>query len=227
MQRHYRTRALLLKSEPLGESHRLGHFLSPDLGLFRAALFGARNLHSKLGPYAVPFQHLEVWLYHQAQRDFWKVTEAREVEALEGLRDGLERFFAASVWAELALYSHSGGDWESSYRVLAGGLSLLSRWPEAEVRPLCVQFCLKWVQFLGYPFDLNAVSRDRSRAVRDILERGSADWLRDQVAAPLGEYGLCAELPLVETEVFRYLEQVVGRPLQSVRAWRQSIDRGG
>lgn len=217
----------MLKSEPLGETHRLGHFLSPDLGLFRAALFGARSLHSKLGPYAVPFQHLEVWLYHQAQRDSWKVTEAREVEALEGLRNGLQRFFAASVWAELALHSHSGGDWESSYRVLAGGFSLLSRWPEAEVRALSVQFCLKWVHFLGYPFDWNAVSRDRSRAVRDILEGGGTVWLRDQVAAPLGEYAPCAELPLVETEVFRYLEQVLGRSLQSVRAWRQSIESGG
>lgn len=218
MQRDHRTSALLLKSESLGEQHRLGTFLSADLGLFRAALFGARSLNSKLGAMAVPFQHLELWLYHQPVKNYWKVNDARPIGDWDGLRQDLDRYFAACLWAELALFSHAEGDWGASYRLMAESLTLLNSWPGTEVRMLNIQFCLRWVTFLGFPLDES--SPNRYKTAEKSLLKVDDSTLSGLVHSPLGDYEPIQDLGLVEEGIFRYLEEVMGRPLLTLKTWR-------
>lgn len=230
MQRNYHTQALLIKSEPLGDSHRKGTFLAPDLGLFQAAFFGARSLHSKLGPFAVPFQHLELWLYHQPVKNFWKVLDAREIQPLEGIRADLRRFYTASLWAELALYSHAEGDWQTSYRLLTEGLTLLAFWPSPEVRLLNLQFCLKWVTFLGFAGDF---SSSMAYKLTDFNHDNNEEWEKtkatrffDFVHEPLGRYQALEDIYSVEKALFHYLRELLGRQLLSLTGWDDMMEIG-
>ncbi len=220
MQRHHQTQALLLKSDALGETHRLGTFLSADLGLFRATFFGARSPNSRLGALAVPFQHLELWLYHQPVKNYWKVTDAREILPLDGLRQDLERYLAACLWAELALYSHAEGDWAASYQHLAEALTLLNSWPPSEVRPLNIQFCLRWVAFLGYPVTFHDAKSDKIGEKKHIIVEPES--LGALIRSPLGEYPPVNNPALVEDRIFQYLEEVLGRTLLTLKSWRQA-----
>lgn len=99
---------------------------------------------------AVPYHRGAAELYHDPVKDHWRLTSFDVADTHEGLRENLERFYAASVWAEILLKSHGGGeDSEALFDLAAEALAKLSRIPGDIVDRLTVLFLWRFLEIDG------------------------------------------------------------------------------
>ncbi|MBN1836828.1 MAG: DNA repair protein RecO [Spirochaetales bacterium] len=143
------TPAIVLRKTRMGEIHRSLTLLTPGQGLVQAVAHGAYKMNSRLRP-CEPFSIIKAYLYHEPVKNQYKLTDAEVLELLEGVRASVLRYYAASLWAEVALKSFGAGEsFGELYRLLHDALLLLDRLPEEREGLLMVQFVMRFLALSG------------------------------------------------------------------------------
>jgi DNA repair protein RecO (recombination protein O) len=212
------TPAIVIRRERMGESHKALVLLTADLGLLRAAAYGAWKMHSALRTGSEPFSHSLARLYHDPVKNTWKVTDLEVRESFDGLRADLGRIEAASLWAEIVQKSIAAGETTGGvYRLLLACLRALEAAPAERVPYASAQFLWRFLDLAGYRPDAAACER----CGRSFGEAEGAAWL----TAPGGiACRACAGpsgLPLT-AGALRYLE--ASRDLDLERALAIRLD---
>ena len=101
MSRTYQTTGIILKGIPFQEADRLVTLLSPDYGLIRAIVPGARKQKSRLRGRSELFVINELLIAKGRSLD--KITQANTLESYPGLSKDLGKLAAAQYLAELVL----------------------------------------------------------------------------------------------------------------------------
>jgi DNA repair protein RecO (recombination protein O) len=154
------TPAIVIRRERMGESHKGLVLLTADLGLLRAAAYGAWKMHSALRMGSEPFAHSLARLYHDPVKNTWKVTDLEVRESFDGLRADLGRIEAASLWAEVVLKSIAAGEITGGlYRLLLACLRALESGPADRAPYASAQFLWRFLDLAGYRPDASACER--------------------------------------------------------------------
>ncbi len=101
MSRTYKTTGIILKGIPFQEADRLVTLLSPEYGLIRAIVPGARKQKSRLRGRSELFVINELLIAKGRSLD--KITQANTLESYPGLSKDLGKLAAAQYLAELVL----------------------------------------------------------------------------------------------------------------------------
>jgi DNA repair protein RecO (recombination protein O) len=126
MSRTNRFEAVILKARRFGEIHKSVTMLSPQEGLVSAIAYGAHSQKGRLRGAVDPFHRGICYLYTNPVKDQHKVTDFDVQSYYSGLRERIDRFYAASLWAEVLLKSYAGGNEAGPvYELLTAGLSVL------------------------------------------------------------------------------------------------------
>ena len=97
--RQLRTRGVILKKQPIGESDLFITIHSPDFGKIQAAAKGARRMTSQFSGHLEPLNVCSFQLYRTPQR--YTITQC-EVEAnFKGIRENFERSMLATLLLEI------------------------------------------------------------------------------------------------------------------------------
>lgn len=119
MNRNLSCEAVVLHTTKMGDMHRRVALLSPQLGLIWAAAFGARKGSGSLAGAVQPFYGGTFFLYHNPQKDQYKIEDARIDSYREYLIGDLSSLYVASLFCELIIATgSSGGEYEESYQLL-------------------------------------------------------------------------------------------------------------
>ncbi len=102
MSRTYKATGINLKGMPLGETDRLITVLTPEYGLVRAVVPGARKHKSRLRGRSELFVVNELLIVKGRSLD--KITQAETLESYPGLSKDLGKLIASQYMAELVLY---------------------------------------------------------------------------------------------------------------------------
>lgn len=145
-------RALALAVRASGESNRDATFLTADAGLIRAVVFGGPK--SKLRAVVAPFHGGALHIYRDPVRDSRKVVDFDVADWRPGLREVLERSFAAQAVAETVIASHGGGgSGEEAIGIVSASLDALETADADACRPAFIRFLWKWAEHLGVRLD--------------------------------------------------------------------------
>jgi DNA repair protein RecO (recombination protein O) len=107
-------------------------------------------MKSRLRP-CEPLTIIRAYLYHEPVKNQFKLTDAEVLDLLEGIRGSVVRYFAASLWAEVALKSYGAGEsFGELFRLLHDALLLLDRMPEDREGLLTVQFLMRFLELSGH-----------------------------------------------------------------------------
>lgn len=101
MSKTYSVTGLTLKTQPLGEADRLLTVLTPEVGLLRAIVPGARKPKSSLGGRCDLFMVNHLFLVRGKSLD--RITQAETLQRYRHLCSDLTRLAIGQYWAELAL----------------------------------------------------------------------------------------------------------------------------
>ncbi|MDF1568919.1 MAG: DNA repair protein RecO C-terminal domain-containing protein [Spirochaetaceae bacterium] len=147
MTRNLKAPALVLKVNPVGENHRGLSMLVSGEGILRPFAYGAQGKRSTLRGTAVPYNRGVADLHYDGAKDRWRLTAFDPEDSHDGLRENLDRFYAATTWAEILLKTHGAGDDSASlFEMAAAFFSRLSVTVPSDIKRLSVGFM--W-QFLG------------------------------------------------------------------------------
>jgi len=123
-----KTQAIVLRTQRVGENHRGLSMLVSGKGLVDSLAYGAMSRRSALRSTALPYNRGIAELHYDGSRRRWRLRDFDPLNTHDGLRENLERFYTASIWAEILLRSYgSGGDSTTLFALFAGALSLLSQ----------------------------------------------------------------------------------------------------
>lgn len=140
----------MLRKTRVGEIHKSLTLFSRQRGLIHAIAHGAFKIKSRLRMTSEPFQVVRAYLYHDPVRDQYKITDMESLAALDGIRKSVQRYYAASLWAEVVIRSYGGGDsFPLLYDLLADALRLLAAAPDRLVPLLSIQVLLRFLDLLG------------------------------------------------------------------------------
>jgi len=155
MSRNIRTEGVALKAGRVGEIHKSVTFLTPELGVVEAIAHGVYKGKGKLASGTDPFAESVVYLYFEPVKRSYKVVDIEVQRLHEGVRSNLERFYIASLWAEVILRSHGGGEGHDRlYALLTEALAELDR--HADPRRVQAQFLWRYIAHAGFLPDMEA-----------------------------------------------------------------------
>ena len=145
--RVYKTDAIVLRQQSLGEADRIVTLLSPSAGKIRAVARAVRRPRSKLGGHLELLNRVHVSI--AVGRSLDHVTEADTLDSRLTLRDDLERLSAALYMAEAAdAFSVEDTPSHETYRLLAVSLAHLEA--SSEQSPLLRHFELQLLSISGF-----------------------------------------------------------------------------
>jgi DNA repair protein RecO (recombination protein O) len=149
------TEAVVLRKVRIGEIHKSLTLFSRQTGLVNAIAHGAFKIKSRLRTTSEPFHVVRAYLYHDPVRDQYKITDMESLAALEGIRSSVQRYYAASLWAEVVIRSYGGGEnYCLLYDLLVEALRLLDAAPDRVVPLLSSQVLLRILDLLGQKPDI-------------------------------------------------------------------------
>jgi len=172
--RHLRSPALILRTTPTGEIHRLVTFLSPSVGLVRAMAYGAAKTTSRMRLATLLFIHADLRLYRDPVKDQHKITEIACCDEFGGIRTSLARYYAASLWAEVVLRSPGSAEPTDLFGLLIDCLRGLQSADQAMQRGLMVQFIWRYLKLSGLQPDL-----DRCAVCDEPLAQSATSYLAE------------------------------------------------
>lgn len=130
MSQTYKATGIILKGMPLGESDRLVTVLTPEYGLVRAVVPGARKYKSRLRGRSELFVVNELLIVRGRSLD--KITQAETIESYPGLSQDLGKLSAGQYLAELTLaLALSEQPQTELYELLTEHLRRLERLPKS------------------------------------------------------------------------------------------------
>ena len=95
---HYLVDGIVLRSYKLGETDRILHILSPNLGLVRGVAKGVRKPGSRFGGRLEPYGHVSVQMYEGRSLD--TVTQVELITPNVGVREDWVASACAATMAE-------------------------------------------------------------------------------------------------------------------------------
>ncbi|MBI2264873.1 MAG: DNA repair protein RecO [Armatimonadetes bacterium] len=120
----YKTSAIVMKRNDLGESDRIVTFFSPGRGKIRATAKGVRKLTSRFSGKLETFSCVNLLVAEGRNLDVISQAELRR--SFSHIREDLARIAAASYLLELIYnFTEEGGGDGGLYRLLFGGLAHL------------------------------------------------------------------------------------------------------
>lgn len=144
--RLYRTEAVVLRRQDLGEADRLLTLYTPGRGKLRVVAKGVRLPRSRKAGHLELFTRVDVLVARG--RDLDVVTQAEALETFEGLRDDLLRFGHAAYAVELVDCFAVEEENRPLYRLLTETLERLADGQEA---PAVIRFFeLRLLELAGY-----------------------------------------------------------------------------
>lgn len=190
MGRNIRTEAIVLKTARMGEIHKSVTLLAPDLGLVQAIAHGVYKGKGRLAGTTDPFAWSTIYLYHEPVKGNYKITDIECHDLFESLRTDLERYYAASLWAEVIIRSHAGGEGpDRIFGLLKSALHAL----ESSFDHKCVQIQFLW-RFIALAGFLPHIE-SCSLCGRDFTEREIVVYRRAE-----GDFACLGCLPVTSTE---------------------------
>ena len=248
MTRNLKAPALVLRMNPVGENHRGLSMLVSGEGLIRPLAFGAQGRRSALRGTAVPFNRGIADLHYDGAKNSWRLTAFDPEDTHDGFREDLDRFYAATSWAEILLSIHGGGTESTAlYALAAPAFSLMSLAAGDEIPRLNTAFLWTFLELEGIRPDPSSCGRcgrmmpigggdgsarfygngllccpscseDRGEAVPD----GARRWLEAASELSLGEamkLGLPAPaLKAAESWLLTVVQSALEKPLRSLRS---------
>jgi len=158
--RNLKAPALVLNARPVGENHRGLSMLVSGEGLITPLAFGAQGKKSPLRGTAVPYNQGIADLHYDGSRDRWRLTAFDPLNTHDGLRENLDRFYAASTWAEILLKTHGSGDDSALiFNLAARALSLLSAGESRDIGRLNAGFLWHFLDIEGVRPDPGSCER--------------------------------------------------------------------
>lgn len=189
--------------------HKSVTLLTPEDGLVSAIAYGARSQKGKLRGLANPFHHGICYLYTNPVKDQTKITDFDVRDYYPGIRESIDRFYAASLWAEVLLKSYAGGGEPARvYALLLAGLAVLEDADgRSAARRATAQFLWRYFGTIGNLPDLSVCSS----CGRGIGE-GEPRWFR-----PFATGAVCGDCAGEQARrlppgAVRYIESTSARP---------------
>lgn len=146
--------ALVLSVRPSGEANREAVFLTEDSGLMRATVFGGPK--SRLKAYVAPYNGGELLIYRDPIKDFRKVTDFNVRQWRPGIRESLDRSYAAAAVAETVISGYGGGgSWKEALGLSRETLDAIDIAGDEACRTALIRFLWKWADILGARPDLD------------------------------------------------------------------------
>ena len=145
----YATRALVLRTRPLGEKDRICILLSPERGRIDAVAKGARGPKSKLSALAQPFVVARFLLV--TGRSLHIISQAQ----IETTHSGLSASIFATAWAyfvlEVADTIPAGLPDERGFEIIIVALNALENAPDDDAREAAgIWFEIQWLSHQGF-----------------------------------------------------------------------------
>ncbi len=208
------TQAIVLRKTRVSEIHKGLTLLTPQRGLIQALAHGAYKIRSRFRSASEPYSHLKVYLYHDPVKDQFKITDLEALNLFDGIRGDLQKFYAASLWAEVSLKSYGAGeDFPLLFQLLLDALVQLNQGGGAEPGVISIQFLWRFMQLLGLLPDFGACGR----CGRSI---GEGEPVFFPPGEPTAICGFCdpGGSPALSGRACRYLEKTLELPFrQAVR----------
>ncbi|NBC28617.1 MAG: DNA repair protein RecO [Spirochaetes bacterium] len=147
-------RAVILTNRRIGEIHRLVTMLAEERGLVRAMAHGAYSKRGKLKGTTTPFTYGTCYLYTNPVKEQHKITDFDVVDDFAAVKEHIERFYTASLWAETILKSYGAGDEYGQgtgevLTLLVTALEALASVPDDRVTLVSLQFLWRYVALNG------------------------------------------------------------------------------
>jgi DNA repair protein RecO (recombination protein O) len=153
MSRNIRTEAIVLKTGRVGEIHKSVTLLTPNLGIIDTIAHGVYKGKGKLASATDPFALSVAYLYFEPVKKNYKITDMECVDLFDGLRADLRCYYAASLWAEIIIRSHGGGEGSDRvFELMKRALGLLSS--GADERCVQIQFLWRFISLSGFLPDI-------------------------------------------------------------------------
>lgn len=150
MLRTFSVEGIVLLTDRFGEIHKRVTLFTGGRGILSAVAHGALKPAGKLKSLTELFVRGRFYLYRDPVKENMKITDAECLNAHPRLRTSLARFYAASLFSEILLKSHGGGEASRSlYRLLCEVLVLLDTNAEGDVIYLVLQFILRFLHATG------------------------------------------------------------------------------
>ena len=159
MPRNIITEGITLKSGRIGEIHKSLTIISPHHGLINPIAHGAYKGKSKLGGLTEVFARSRFYLYHDPVKSSYKVSDIQPLAIWENLRGDLQKYYIASLWAEVVIRTYAGGsDFASVFSLCAEGYDLLDSCAESSNIDVLTLFLYRYIEDLGYLPDFSTCS---------------------------------------------------------------------
>lgn len=106
----HKTIAVTLRNYDWGEADRLVLLYSRRLGKIRAVARGARRIKSRFGCAFEPFVDVDLDLFERRDDSVYRITQADIRESFQGLREDLDRMYAAARLTNLVTHITAEAD---------------------------------------------------------------------------------------------------------------------
>lgn len=147
---------IVLKSQVSGEIHRSLTFFSLQEGIIFAMAHGTQKVKSKLRAFTEAFGRYTAYLYYNPVKNQYKLNDGEDLRAFEAGHRSIEKFYTASLFAEIILKSYGGGTGhEEIYELLSQSLEILGEIGEARRIYLIIQFVYRFLLINGFFMDLD------------------------------------------------------------------------
>ncbi len=152
-----KTKAIVIRSLPYGESDLVVTFFSPGFGIIRGMAKGARKSRRRFQGSLEPFTTVMLGAFLKESGALARVDTADIVNARLGIRDDLKKYGAGSVMLELvSIFEVSGASGEV-FNLIETALNLLERSPAS--LSLLAAFFPRYLRLSGFAIPLSSCGR--------------------------------------------------------------------
>ncbi len=145
-----RTKAILLKSYPFGESSEVAVLFTDAIGKIRVSVKGARRMKSSMRAKILPFSISDVVVYVHPKKEIYNIKEAHVLKIFNRVRDIKFQKTVSDVLNIIDSYVEEGPGGRRIFELL---ISFLEALDGAENREAVLKFSfiLKFLQLVGHP----------------------------------------------------------------------------
>ena len=144
-----KTEAIVIRTYPLRDAHKIVTFYTPDFGRVKAVAYGVKSPKSKLSGRLELLNHGMLIFNHRENRDLQSLSGFELIEGFDGIRDDFARITYGCYLAELVDAIASEGDANPEiFQLLQNTYHLLE--DIEDVAMLARVFEIKFLDLAGY-----------------------------------------------------------------------------
>jgi len=147
-----RTKAILLRNYPFGESSEVAVLFTDALGKIRVSVKGARKMKSQMRARILPFSVSDVVVYVHPRKEIYNIKEAQLVKIFNRARDVQFQKTVSDVLNIVDSYVEEGPGGRKIFELLMNFLEILDK-SDGRETVLKFSFILKFLEYVGHsPF---------------------------------------------------------------------------